>query len=438
MIKKTVFIFLVFGLSSFNQAEENITLPESSKEIHMGVASCAASACHGKVAAVAERNVQLNEYHLWSTQDRHSRAYQTLLTDESKQIATRLHLPSAHTAQVCLACHADNIPAEKRGPKFQLSDGVGCEACHGGAEKWLKTHTELGATHKNNIANGLFPTENAYPRATLCLSCHAGAAHKDNKDKFADHEIMAAGHPRLTFELETFTANQPAHYTVDQDYKNRKGSPTLGYLWMAGQIQSAKNLLQLIDAHGQSIQERGINAKNLAIFDCHSCHRPMKVRAGDAPSASGTTPGSFRFLDAPLDMLAVVFANFMPEKESNWNQAVTRLQTNSMQAKDLATKTQDLMTQINQLETALINTPTSNEKIKALRRAIAEKGSQGAYSDFTSAEQAFLAIESLSYSLNDRDRLEAGLDAVYKSVDNEFSFNPASFRQALSNICKIL
>lgn len=414
-----------------NGSQENEPqLPEISAHIHMGVASCATSACHGKIAAVVERNVMLNEYHLWSTQDHHSRAYQTLLSDQSKKIANYLNLPSAHTAQECLACHADNVPAERRGPKFQLSDGVGCEACHGGSENWLKKHTEPDATHASNIAAGLYPTENPYPRAALCLSCHIGT-----KSKFADHEMMAAGHPRLTFELDTFTANQPAHYQIDDDYIQRKGQPSVGYLWMVGQVESAKRLLTLVDTHGGKF-----TSKSLAVYDCHSCHRPMKVRTtNSADIASTSLPvGSPRLLDYPLDMLAVMFGVLLPVEQPAWKNAIADLQQASGTPANLPAATNALRTSLTSLEKTLTATPPPTEKVKAVRVQIAEQGAAGKFDDFTSAEQAFLAIESLSYSIGDRDNLASGLDEVYKSVDNEFLFDPAKFRQALTNFKKNL
>ena len=53
-------------------------------------------------------------------------------------------------------------------------------------------------------------------RARLCLSCHFG-----DPLRFANHRIMGAGHPRMSFELDTFTALQPAHFKVDADYRKR-------------------------------------------------------------------------------------------------------------------------------------------------------------------------------------------------------------------------
>ena len=208
---------------------------------HVGVATCASSVCHGKLSAQADRNVWLNEYRVWTGADPHSGAYRLLENDQSKTIARNLGLSSATTAKICLDCHADNVPADKRGPKFQISDGVACEACHGGAENWIESHAAAGATHEDNLARGMYPTESPAARAGLCLTCHLGTA-----DKFATHAIMGAGHPRLSFELESFTANQPAHYDVDDDYRRRKGEIAGFNLWLTCQLRNAVSYLELI------------------------------------------------------------------------------------------------------------------------------------------------------------------------------------------------
>ena len=47
----------------------------------------------------------------------------------------------------------------RAGAKFQISDGVGCEACHGGAGGWLVSHYTLGATHADNVEAGMTALE---------------------------------------------------------------------------------------------------------------------------------------------------------------------------------------------------------------------------------------------------------------------------------------
>ncbi|HEV7716952.1 MAG TPA: multiheme c-type cytochrome, partial [Steroidobacteraceae bacterium] len=151
-------------------------LPYQATTRHLGVATCSSSVCHGSVKANGSYDVQLNEYITWSHDDTHSKAYTVLLNDRSRAIAAKLGLPNAHTAKMCLDCHADNVPESQRGREFNLSDGVGCEACHGGAERWLDSHTSKKATYEANVKLGMFATANVAPRASLCLSCHLGNA----------------------------------------------------------------------------------------------------------------------------------------------------------------------------------------------------------------------------------------------------------------------
>ena len=63
------------------------------------------------------------------------------------------------------------ILAQWEGPAIH-EPGVRCEACHGGAERWIKSHAQRDATHAANLALGMYPTETPARRAQLCLSCH--------------------------------------------------------------------------------------------------------------------------------------------------------------------------------------------------------------------------------------------------------------------------
>jgi len=232
---------------------------------HLGVASCASSVCHGKISAQSGRDVGLNEHFIWLNKDSHSRAFRDLATDRSHSIAANLGLPNATTAKICLDCHSDNVPTALRGEKFQLTEGVGCEACHGGAGKWIQTHTQKSMTHNEKVTSGLYPTELPLRRAELCLSCHMGT-----RDKFANHMIIGAGHPRLRFELEAFTVLQPPHFQVDADYVRRKGRIDRMNLWVAGQMQNARRYLELVQA---GLLNSGALPLDFALYDCFGCHR---------------------------------------------------------------------------------------------------------------------------------------------------------------------
>src|SRR5438876_3747651 len=173
-------------------------LPYQMNVKSMGVVNCANSLCHGAVQPWEKANVLQNEYVTWSRVDKHARSYKILFNEQSTRIARTLGLGRASEAKICLACHTHYVAAERRGEGFELDDGVSCEACHGPSEHWLPKHVEDGATHAGNLAAGLYPTDDPVQRARLCLSCHFG-----NGDRFVTHRIMGAGHPRMSFELDT-------------------------------------------------------------------------------------------------------------------------------------------------------------------------------------------------------------------------------------------
>ena len=173
----------------------------------------------GRTAPLKDSRVQQNEFIIWHREDKHAKAYTVLFNDASKRMARNLGIKAAHTDKLCLDCHADNIPAEHRGKRFQIDDGVGCETCHGGGERYLGPHVSGTRTHAENVKLGLYPAEEPEARATLCLSCHLGT-----KDKLATHRIMGAGHPRISFELDTFTHIQPMHFKLDKDYRSGKAT----------------------------------------------------------------------------------------------------------------------------------------------------------------------------------------------------------------------
>ena len=144
--------------SAAGLAQQLPPVPHHDKAMHLGVATCASATCHGAVTPAQGGVVLQNEYTTWQTRDKHANAYNLLLNEQSQRIARNLGLEAAHTADICLDCHTDNVPPERRGPQFQLTDGVGCEACHNGAQDWIQVHT-IGDqdAHRRNLAAGLYP-----------------------------------------------------------------------------------------------------------------------------------------------------------------------------------------------------------------------------------------------------------------------------------------
>ncbi len=412
---------LVLGACLAAAAASAQTLPSEAEFEHLGPATCATSVCHGKATRDENSNVWLNEYRIWSRDDYHSDAYNVLRSDESKAMADRLGLSSAQTADVCLDCHADNVPADKRGEKFQISDGVGCEACHGGAEKWIESHAEEDATHANNLALGMYPTEKPEARAKLCLSCHVGT-----KEKFADHDIMAAGHPRMSFELETFTVNQPAHYNVDEDYLERKGNINSVNMWANGMVFKAKRQLDLI--RSDLFSGHGLFPE-LAFFDCHACHHPMNEKRMQATSVTGgLPPGMVQLDDSSFRMLMAIASVVRPDAASTLREQVGRLHSATTRGREaLRSQAGRLDGTLDGLVGSLGGHDYSDGDMRAIRLELLDNAQRGEYHDFTSAEQAFLAVETLCIELGQYDQLASSLDAWFETVRDEHDFDAGRY-----------
>ena len=254
-------IFLIFGASlATAQAQDT-------EVIHLGVQTCAASTCHGAVQPWQNSVVLQNEFITWSTHDAHSTAYQALLSDRGKRLAARLGLGPAEETALCLDCHTDNVSPEKRGKNFDIADGVGCESCHGGAENWLGIHVSGVSSRPDLVAAGMYPTEDPVARAELCIGCH-----QPNPDRMVSHRLLSAGHPRLAFELDTFTVNQPAHVRIDEDYRQRKPAHDNAKLWAIGQAVAARTQLRAL---ADTMSRKAGLFPELAFFECGSCHHPF-------------------------------------------------------------------------------------------------------------------------------------------------------------------
>ncbi|WEK44043.1 MAG: multiheme c-type cytochrome [Candidatus Sphingomonas colombiensis] len=168
-----------------------------------GVASCAGSTCHGRMEADG-KVVRQDELKRWQEPSTpggaHSRAFAVLSGARSRQIAATLGLGDPTAAPSCLGCHS--TPATARGPRFLTQDGVGCEGCHGAASGWISSHYAVGASHAANVAAGMTALDRPQVRAAVCLDCHFGS---DRNGQFVSHRLMAAGHPRISFELDLFS-----------------------------------------------------------------------------------------------------------------------------------------------------------------------------------------------------------------------------------------
>lgn len=253
---------------------------------YVGTASCAASNCHGRPGP---RQPAGAEYTIWIEEDPHARAYSVLFNEQSRQMAARLSLAAAHEADLCLDCHSINARPDALADhhRFTRFDGVGCEACHGPAEHWLEPHKRRDwnlRTAQDKALLGFRNTDDLLVRGRVCVDCHVGEGRRD-----VNHDLIAAGHPRLNFELSAFHALLPKHWSVSED--RRQHAPSLeGKLWEVGQFVSAEAAARLT---AERAGDRRHVWPEFAEYDCFACHHDLSVgpSAGESWRQSQGFPG---------------------------------------------------------------------------------------------------------------------------------------------------
>lgn len=418
------------GLLQAATAYGATTLPNYSRDKTVGVGSCASSLCHGAIETWKDSTVLQNEYITWSRSDKHARSYAVLLNDRSKEIAKKLAMPEpAHKSDLCLDCHTHNPKPAQRTEGFQIADGIACEACHGPADRWLKSHVEPDATHAKNVERGMYPTNDDVSRARLCLSCHIG-----NQEKFVTHKIMAAGHPRMSFELDTFTQIGPAHFHIDADWQKRKGTWDGVRAWAIGQAVAAQELLALL----QSPRGRDGLFPELVLFDCHSCHHPMADKRNTAARV-GAGPGFVRLNDASLLMLRQIARRVVPKEADAFTQQVARLHKAVASGSDALAQARS----VEQLITAMIPKISAHrftgDDVRSILVGLIDDGLAGQYGDYQGAEQAVMAVQSVAEFMGRQkllrtQPLKPTMRRLLAMVAHDEKYQPAAFEQALRDL----
>ena len=406
---------------------------------YVGVATCGGTTCHGRSQGDGPR-VRQDEIMLWqdpaTAAGAHSRAYAVLREPRSRAIAERLGIGEATGAPMCLGCHA--TPAGPRGVRFQTTDGVGCESCHGPASGWLTSHYAVGGTHEANVRNGLVPLDDARARAGQCLNCHFGSS---TENQFVTHRIMAAGHPRISFELDLFTTLQQ-HYTIDDDYRQRGKNLTSGtQVWAAGQALALERSLRLF------VSNRGTEGifPEFYFFDCHSCHRqisddprfrPGAVANPGRPIPSGMPP----YNDENMIMLSAAARVVSPGLAAQFDRDSRAFHQAMGQGRQAAIAAANrLQATLRQLAAAFASADMGRNATFAIIDTITGQAIRDRFTDYAGSVQAVMATDTLLSALVSgghvplatANAIRVDINGAYRAVHDPNAYDPGGFRASL-------
>ncbi len=272
------------------------TLPQGSG--YVGVASCASPACHGGPLPAQRDRAWNSSYTVWVGKDKHARAYSALYRQQSIQILRNLSRrddksqPRPYEDARCLACHAtaSRVPEDDRA---LLTDGVGCETCHGPARGWLAEHTSRDWNRQRRDPHQtsadpdgrMVDTRSLSVRASVCVDCHIGSGGGNGLPlRNVDHDMIAAGHPRLTFEFATYLANVPRHWADRADGDDDKDPVRI---WAVGQVVATQAALRLAASRAATAEKaHSPNWPELSEFNCYACHHGLSPKPQAAPGAT--------------------------------------------------------------------------------------------------------------------------------------------------------
>jgi len=261
-----------------------------------------------------------------------------------------------------------------------------------------------------------------------------------NKElKFVTHRIMGAGHPRMSFELDTFTAIQPAHYRLDDDYLKRKPQHGSGMqVWAIGQAMA---LSELMTAMTDPKRNRDGIFPELVLFDCHACHHPMSNLRWAQRGSVGLPPGVPRLSDSNLIMLRIIAEKVAPQQGQALRERGLALHKASIQGTDATVAAAKAVKDIaDQLVPIFAAKKFAKEDMQALMQGVLAEGLQkGEFVDYAAAEQATMALQSIIAAMKQQkfieqaqaDSMSKALEKLLTATAKDEEYKPDVFRAAL-------
>lgn len=293
----------------------------------LGAWSCAATACHG--GGERSRRTSGGELERWRNADPHAAALSTIESDAFAAILHKLGIVSQVSQasgpgqrykdlvaddagdraaaltklNECLACHnplsaPTSWTQEQVRPQQadgeMIADGlaIGCETCHGPAKNWIGDHFRRDFNRAQNCFHDL---KDPLIRARTCAQCHIGDGKHD-----MNHDMIAAGHPPLRFDLAAYERALPKHWN-----DARQRAEVRDYelkLWLAGQIANYDGGLSLLESRlkrsqGDADDGQRSNAiwPEFAESNCSSCHHRLHSVTEEAETGLSYEPA-----DVPL------------------------------------------------------------------------------------------------------------------------------------------
>jgi len=330
----------------------------------------------------------------------------------------------------CLGCHALDVPADQRGHTLDLADGVGCENCHGPSSAWLGPHTTRGWTFEKSLELGLYDTRDLIKRTEKCLTCHLGTSERG-----VDHELIAAGHPDLYFELASFSAVMPPHW------KDRDSDP-----WFTVRAMAVGQAVQLREQLKRIARESRSGAwPEYAELDCFSCHHSLtaakdswRQERGYHGRRPGTPPLNLSRYVVLRHVVQAMDTTAAPEFASAMDQ-VSAAANAIRDPAQLASTAISASEMVGKLAARLNTVRFDQAQTLRLLKSISGDGGLADQGE-RAAEQATMVLDALfiAYTkagkLANEAQIRSGINALFRQLDDPSAYDAPKFAAAMKSL----
>ncbi|HLK64996.1 MAG TPA: multiheme c-type cytochrome [Bryobacteraceae bacterium] len=382
-------------------------LAQTANRTYVGAGGCKSSNCHGATKELPysppDSRIKGTEFATWSSLDKHTRAERVLGEARGKRMGEILKI-DADRDKRCTVCHVVGSPDNQR------TDGVSCEACHGAASQWKDSH-EAKNSHTDSVKNrGMTDTRDPQIRSSLCLSCHLGSG-----ERAVDHEMIAAGHPDLAFELNTFDFAMPAHH-FQRDAKTRLQS------WAVGQSNALTEAMRLLTGHAEK------SWPEFSDLECYQCHHDLRKDSWRiAQGFPGRKPGTLRVNLARFEVLRVLAATAVPDQraalESSFGRLSEAVSNRLSDGNAIASAARGVERSADEL-TKYFMRPDVNIDAQAMVQALAANIGRIAEGGVNAAEQATMSLDALTSALG---KPQEAVTPLYDYLERPSAYTPAEF-----------
>jgi hypothetical protein len=401
---------------------------------YTGPGSCSSPSCHGSVQIRNSASVLQNEYSTWAVSDKHARSSTVLNNDISKRMGRILKV-QPETSDKCLDCHKLNVAQSEQSRSFDMGDGVSCESCHGPASEWLGPHTTREWTHERSVKAGMIDARDPIRRAENCLSCHLGT-----EKKYVDHDMIAAGHPDLYFELDSFSAAMPKHW------KEPEKDP-----WYELRLMTTGQAVQLRENMRRIARESAKAWPEFSELDCFACHhgltatkdswRQERGYEGRRPGSPAWNPSRYAVLKLILDQVDPPSAAKLQNAFDKVGPLVSDIRTDRQRIAASAEEAANVADAIaNRLNTLSIDAPTALRVMNGIGAGADWISAQGE----RAAEQTAMVLNSLVVKYIENAKPDAaqqkqmteGVSGLFRLLENPATYTPRRFADQLRQFAR--